>query len=214
MATRTYEDFNNYNREQLAFAVRNLAKTANQRLREIEKQNLTKASNAYRYVERQAFDEQQFIAYTSKGQIKFDTNTRKKTFWELKEEVAELRTFLYESKTSTVKGTRERYRKSYEAYKENNGTELSFEEFGEMWLQNNMKKAIKMYGSDVAVDIYSGEYSKALTMQEINDIIGQIDEGKATLTRLKSLVKDKEESKKLSTNDLDDDTMEFEIPFA
>ena len=48
------------------------AKRANTRLRAIEKANLTKTS-AYENVRRMGFDDSKHIAYTKKGEIKFQT---------------------------------------------------------------------------------------------------------------------------------------------
>lgn len=201
--TNRYEDYNSMSADELRLAVSVLAKTANQRLRALEKANLTKASNAYRYAETQAYDERRFMGTTKRGEIKFKTTTRGRSLQELKEEVAQLQGFLFNAKTSTVKGTKQRYEQAYETWKDvNPDKKMSFEDFGEMWLQSNMKKLVRMYGSDVAIEIMGGEHSKGLTMEEINDIVGELDEEESFLSMLEKFGK-KSNNKKLSTANLD-----------
>lgn len=201
--TNRYEDFNSMSADELKLAVSVLAKTANQRLRALEKANLTKASNAYRYAETQAYDERRFMDTTKHGEIKFKTTTRGRSLQELKEEVAQLQGFLFNAKTSTVRGTKQRYEQAYETWKDvNPDKKMSFEDFGEMWLQSNMKKLVRMYGSDVAIEIMGGEHSKGLTMEEINDIVGELDEEESFLSMLEKFDK-KSNNKKLSTANLD-----------
>ena len=172
-----YENFNSMSRTELQTAVQVLSKTANTRLRSIEKANLTKASNAYRYVETKAYDKARFISTTKNNEIKFKTTTRGRTTNELREEVAELRDFLFKAKTSTVSGINERYQKAYDTWKENNpDMNMSKDEFGEMWSQSNMKKLVNMYGSDVAIDIMSGKDYENISMDEINQLIGNVKE--------------------------------------
>ena len=203
--TNRYDDFNNYNNEQLKFAVSVLSKTANQRLRQIEKTGLTNASNAYRYIEGRAYDEELYMDKTKNGEMKFRTNYRDTTLNGLREQMGVLQEFLFKSKTSTVTGVKNKYLKGYETAKKNNPElfgKMSFNEFGDLWNTFNMKLIVKMYGSDIAVKIINEAESQGLSQDDINEIMSSIDEHSSYLG-LASQINEKKERKKLSTANLD-----------
>lgn len=138
-------------RDALAREVARMAKTANQRLRELEKQDLGKASNAYRYMERLHYDKDNATATDSSGRMKFNTNFRGKTYQEIQHEAAELKRFL-EAKTSTKTGVDAKYLRGYETFTRNNGGEnMKYSDFAEMMKSETMKNLKKVYGSDVIV---------------------------------------------------------------
>lgn len=124
-------------------------KKANARLKALEKAGLTKASNAYRYIQRENYDNADYL--TNKGRFKKPTS--KMTRNELLSEYVNLNRFLNESKTSTVKGTKDRYKKAYNTYAKNikrvGDTPMSFEEYGDFWRSEQNKRLIDMFGSDV-----------------------------------------------------------------
>lgn len=213
--TNRYEDYNNYNYEQLKFAVGVLSKTANQRLRQIEQAGLTRASNAYRYIEGRAYDEEPYMEVTKgstvrgkkteAGHIKFRTNYRDATLNSLREQMGELQEFLFKSKTSTVTGVKNKYLKGYETAKKNNPDlfgQMSFDEFGDLWNTFNMKQLIKMYGSDISVKFINEAESEGLSQDEINEILSSIDEHTSYMD-LVDQVNEKKDRKKLSTANLD-----------
>lgn len=203
--TNRYDDYNNYNYEQLKFAVGVLSKTANQRLRQIEQAGLTRASNAYRYIEGRAYDEEPYMDRTKKGEMKFRTNYRDTTLNSLREQMGELQEFLFKSKTSTVSGVKNKYLKGYETAKKNNPElfgEMSFDEFGDLWNTFNMKQIIKMYGSDIAVKFINEAESQGLSQDDINEIMSSIDEHTSYMD-LVNQVNEKKDRKKLSTANLD-----------
>ena len=203
--TNRYDDFNNYNYEQIKFAVSVLSKTANQRLRQIEKTGLTNASNAYRYIEGRAYDEEPYMDKTKKGEMKFRTNYRDTTLNGLREQMGVLQEFLFKSKTSTVTGVKNKYLKGYETAKKNNPElfgKMSFNEFGDLWNTFNMKQIVKMYGSDIAVKFINEAESQGLSQDNINEIMSSIDEHSSYLG-LVSQINEKKERKKLSTANLD-----------
>lgn len=203
--TNRYEDFNNYNYEQLKFAVGVLSKTANQRLRQIERAGLTGASNAHRYIEGRAYDEESYMDKTKKGEMKFRTNYRDTTLNSLREQMGELQAFLFKSKTSTVSGVKNKYLKGYESAKQNNPElfgNMSFDEFGDLWNTFNMKQIIKMYGSDIAVKFINEAESQGLSQDDINEIMSSIDEHTSYMD-LVNQVNEKKDRKKLSTANLD-----------
>ena len=162
-------------RKDIAVKVAKMAKTANQRLREIEKHGLTKSSNAYRYVERLAYDEDTATALDSKGRFKWSTNTRGKTWHQLKHELTELDRFLNHSKTSTVKGTRGLYDKAYDTYQANGG-KLSRDDYGDMWRMRNIKKLKSMYGSREAVRTVEASVKSGLSLEEIDNNLDELPE--------------------------------------
>lgn len=203
--TNRYDDFNNYNYEQLKFAVGVLSKTANQRLRQIEQAGLTRASNAYRYIEGRAYDEEPYMDKTKNGEMKFRTNYRDATLNSLREQMGELQEFLFKSKTSTVSGVKNKYLKGYETAKKNNPDlfgQMSFDEFGDLWNTFNMKQIIKMYGSDIAVKFINEAESQGLSQDDINEIMSSIDEHTSYMD-LVNQVNEKKDRKKLSTANLD-----------
>lgn len=203
--TNRYDDYNNYNYEQLKFAVGVLSKTANQRLRQIEQAGLTRASNAYRYIEGRAYDEEPYMDKTKNGQMKFRTNYRDTTLNSLREQMGELQEFLFKSKTSTVSGVKNKYLKGYKTAKQNNPElfgQMSFDEFGDLWNTFNMKQIIKMYGSDIAVKFINEAESQGLSQDDINEIMSSIDEHTSYMD-LVSQVNEKKDRKKLSTANLD-----------
>lgn len=203
--TNRYDDFNNYKYEELKFAVGVLSKTANQRLRQIEKAGLTRASNAYRYIEGRAYDEEPYMDKTKNGEMKFRTNYRDTTLNSLREQMGELQEFLFKSKTSTVSGVKNKYLKGYETAKKNNPElfgKMSFDEFGDLWNTFNMKQIIKMYGSDIAVKFINEAESQGLSQDDINEIMSSIDEHTSYMD-LVNQVNEKKDRKKLSTANLD-----------
>lgn len=203
--TNRYEDYNNYNYEQLKFAVGVLSKTANQRLRQIEQAGLTRASNAYRYIEGRAYDEEPYMDRTKNGQMKFRTNYRDTTLNSLREQMSELQEFLFKSKTSTVSGVKNKYLKGYETAKKNNPDlfgKMSFDEFGDLWNTFNMKQIVKMYGSEIAIGFINEAESKGLSQDDINEIMSTIDEHSSYMDLLDQVNK-KKDRKKLSTAELD-----------
>lgn len=207
-----YEDFNAMNKKELQLAVQTLSKTANQRLRSLEKAGMTRSSNAYRWAEKSFTDNERFMDETQNGEMKFKTTTRGRSVNELREEVAELRDFLFKSKTSTVSDVNRRYKQAYETWKSNNpDVNMSQDAFGEMWTMNNMKKLVQMYGSEIAIEIMSGKQDyKNLDMKDINEIVGSIDDD-TPYTELMDKLQEKSE-------DLDEflnveDIKLFDLPF-
>lgn len=135
-------------RQELEADVRRMAATANRRLRALEKADLTAASNAYRYVERRHFDKDSALAETRSGKMKFDSALKKKTHAQLQHEKRELERFLYEAKTSTVKGTNARYDAAYDTYIKNHPTvNMTKKEFQSIMRTAGFRTFVKQFGS-------------------------------------------------------------------
>ena len=135
-------------RTMLESEIRSMAMKANSRLRALEKADLTRASNAYRYIEKRHFDKDSALATSRSGQMKFDTQLRKKTANQLQHEKRELERFLYEAKTSTVRGTNARYTKAYKKYIKNHpSVKLSKKEFQSIMRTEGFRTFVAAYGS-------------------------------------------------------------------
>ena len=183
-------------RRDIAADVAAMAKRANQRLRELEKHDLTKSSHAYRYVERLSYDKDSATAQDKKGRFKFNTNTRNKSYQELQHEKAELDRFLNSAKTSTVKGTLAQFEKAYQTYMANltgkSGQKpLSRDEYGDMWRMRNMKKLKTMYGSSEAIKIVTKGVNEGLDMDEIDVRLDDMP-ADTTLIELEDMIADGE----------------------
>ena len=123
---------------------------ANRRLRDLERSGITSSSNAYRYIERLAYDDddKNIISFTSTGNIKFRTDTKKMSEKELKQQLKYLDNFL-SAKTSTVSGVNRKYKKAYKTFSENenNKVKLSYNEYIDEYDYEELVKYQKIYGS-------------------------------------------------------------------
>ena len=172
-------------RLELESEIRTLAKRANERLRALERHDLTEASNAYRYVERRHFDKDTAITEDRHGRIKFDTALVKKTRQQLEHEVTELRRFLYEAKTSTVSGTEERYRRAYESFRQNKKhasvmKDISRQEFDALVRTAGFRGFVAAFGSSTIIDLI--EFKKKHPEADLEKAFAEIVEGESTVT--------------------------------
>lgn len=98
-----------------------MAKTANQRLRQLEKSGLSQSSQAYSYIVRLDFENKleagtvPYITNTKSGQLKFSTKMRDVDDKVLMDEYTKLQDFL-RAKTSTVSGTKKNLEYSREQF--------------------------------------------------------------------------------------------------
>ena len=132
-------------------------KRANRRLRDLERSGITSSSNAYRYIERLAYDDddKNIISFTSTGKIKFRTDTKKMSEKELKQQLSYLDNFL-SAKTSTVGGVKRKYKKAYETFSKNeNNIKLSFDEFIDEYDYQELVNYQKIYGSSAMQELVS-----------------------------------------------------------
>lgn len=153
--------------------IRTYSKTANQRLRELEKQNLQKGSVAYQFVLRDEYDNKSYISHTGKGEVKFVTALTGKTEKELNEELASLEKFLNAS-TSTRTGIKQVMERQYNQYKEKTGTNPTFEDFSAIYSSASVQNLLSIYGSDTIVRLQKRFGEKAITKDNIEDIISKI----------------------------------------
>ena len=165
------------------------AKRANTRLRALEKAGLNKSSRAYKAVRDYSEDSREFIKSDRTGNIRFNRSIKGRTKEQLQEELSQLHTFLYESKTSTVKGVKQTKKKIKEATQSQNVTGsksqkvqdffsgMSEEEFDKFWNLTNVKRFYDMFGSDETVniiDVAAQNPNIGYDMELINQALGDI----------------------------------------
>ena len=200
------KDINKFTKAELASSVKLMAQRANRRLKEIEEADLKKASNAYRWAERQAFDKTRFMRDSEAP--RFRTDLRGADLATLREEMAQLRTFLFESSTSSVRGTKEKYERGYEEAKKYFGNDLadiSLDEWGFFWSANNMKEFVEQYGSDVIVVLKEIKLEK-LSKEELEELIRKFMEEKVRPSILSLKRRIPEEAEKIKeTRNLEDE---------
>lgn len=162
-------------KEELTKRIEKSYKKANDRLRALEKAGLTKASNAYRYIQRENYDNAEYL--TERG--RFKKPTKKMSRNERLSEYVNLNRFLNESKTSTVKGTKDRYKKAYKTYakkvKSAGGTPLSFEEYGDFWRSTKINKMLEHFGASDLVNFLSERELKLDVFENIIDFLPDED---------------------------------------
>lgn len=176
------------NRAQIISEIKAMARRANDRLASIEKHDLRAASNAYRYVERRHFDKDSALMSDRSGNIRFDTKLSKKSMQQLQHEKRFLERYLYESKTSTARGTMARYTRAFNTYTKNNPeVKISKKEFQKIARTAGFSNFVKQFGSDniatlmVTAARYGkkfdyekalGEFSKKTSIQEFYEKAG------------------------------------------
>ena len=182
--------------------LRTYAKTANQRLRQLEADNLSGTSPAYRQIKSYWEDERSFMdttkgsivrgKKTAAGLMKFRTNTKGMNKEQLRQELLELDTFLFRAKTSTSAGTKSHYEKIKESIGKQNENDsksqavmdffnnMSMKEFSQFWEYTNMSQIIKAYGSDVMVELITAGKDKEFNLAKMDELFADIlnDENK------------------------------------
>ena len=168
--------------------IKQYARIANQRLRNIEKNKLEKSSNAYKYVERLAYDKLN-VTYNKQGRPRFLTakEIKKLSDKDLKKYEKTLTNFL-EAKTSTVGGIKRKYEKSYKTYTERYGY-IDYDTYTEMydnlWLlkyqeeygSQELRNLVTEFGTEKAIEIATEIFETAkilgfdkLPLEEVNRI--------------------------------------------
>lgn len=175
-------------RNALINKIKQYARISNQRLRNIEKNKLEKSSNAYKYVERLAYDKLN-VTYNNQGRPRFLTakEIKKLSDKDLKKYEKILTNFL-DAKTSTVGGVKRKYEKSYKTYTERYGNiefDTYTEMYDELWLikyqqqygSQELNSLIKEFGLEKATEIAKEVFETAkilghdvLPLEEINRI--------------------------------------------
>lgn len=159
-------------------------KRANQRLRELEQQDLAN-SPAYKYIERLAFANDPAMAWTKHGEIKFSTNIRSMTEVERAHLRQKVEGFL-NAETSTVKGVKKVHDKMVSKYKEATETvknkdgdimmtfdlsQVNLHDALDIWNTSIAQQYNKMYGSDLTAIIINTMLEDQMAKEEMEDFL-------------------------------------------
>lgn len=149
-------------RKELVKEIKTKAKKANQRLRELEKRGLTNSSVSYNDVQQLVFDNKNYMSFTDKGEIKFNTALSGRDETELKEELRKIDKFL-NAKTSTKSGIDRAFKNQYESYIEKYPEQnLSFDEFNSIYSSALIKSFLDIYQSDELTHILDNTISNSI----------------------------------------------------
>lgn len=156
-------DYKQTLREQTEIELRKLAKRANQRLRQLEKDKLSDASKAYHRIELWAYNQNKEFITTQKGSKvrgkatqeglpKFKTTTKGRTTRQLQAEIKQLNIFL-NARSSTKSGIDSMYKQAFESFKKNTGYTGTYKEYSEMMAEDIISWAYRTYISEIVTDI-------------------------------------------------------------
>ena len=165
-------DINRASMAELRLFISQAGKQANQRLRQLEKSGVTAGSDKYQYVKRAAFkDSAGLYGKTSKGQIKFNLNTRGLNIQQMRNRAANIQSFIEPhvnkktgktSDTSTVAGVREKYKRAEVTIRKTTGAKnITMDDIAglnEMALYDRLKE---IYGPSDTFYLYSHFKEKA-----------------------------------------------------
>lgn len=169
---------NKLNRGELEKVVSSWAKRANEALRELERKGMT-SSNSYGYLRGEEAMGVSYMDKTKKGEIKFNTKIKKQTINQLKQEASQLQTFIFYAKTYTPTGTKARFENQYKSYVKTvgrrNGQPMEFGEFMKNFSMSSFRKAVEMWGSEQAFEVYSGTYGK-LEDSQMDELVNEFYE--------------------------------------
>lgn len=170
-------DIKTLNASELRTQLRKLTKTANTRLKTLERKHIEQSSKAYQYVSgiqkrdigivKKTTDKK-----TEKEGIKFNTDFRKMSKRELEKELRLVRDFL-NAKTSTITGTTSAYRKAYETFQKETQSDFTYEDWAKFWSNSTSKEFMNMYGTmgtDLFDDIIS-TYGDTLKPSQITTVL-------------------------------------------
>jgi len=170
-----YSDANTYSRPKLEKTVRTLAKRANTRMRELEKQGLEQSSFAYRKNLDLLETRPDVFKKDWKDRVAYRTDVSNLTFQELKSEMALLRGFLFQSSTSTPKGIRETVDKRVNTFNEARDTKITAAQFAEIFELNNITTAINRFGSEVITRLVDAE-GNYVPKEKLEEILNSVIE--------------------------------------
>ena len=182
-------------RKDLVKEIKAKAKRANQRLREIEKRGLTNSSVAYNDIQQLQFDNKNYMTFTDKGEIKFNTALTNRDYSELKEELRKIDKFL-NAKTSTKIGIDRAFKNQYKSYIEKYPEQnLSFDEFNSIYSSSLIKSFLDIYQSDELINILDNTISSSI--EDIERVLRNVGfTGKEEIP-LKKIKEEFEKQKKL-----------------
>lgn len=137
----------------VSYDIELMIKRANQRLRQLEKDDLANTSKAYQYITNKALKnlssktKVKMFSYTRSGEIKFRTDLvtlKKQNLKVYKALVKTVQGFL-DTKTSTRIGIEDSYKASYEGFKNTTGYSGSFSDFSDLFVNSNYEILLKVF---------------------------------------------------------------------
>lgn len=174
------DDVRKMTEEDIDKFIRQYGKIANTRLRELERANMTRSSNAYRWVKKAEYDKQKgydkinkkpikFITTTKDGKVKFITAVKKYDIHEKRNIASAIRDFV-NAKTSTPAGVKNKYDKAYDTFMENHPElrNIDKESFRDYWRSGLIRKWGEIYGSN---EVTSFMEEDKLSIQDIEKIL-------------------------------------------
>lgn len=155
-----------------------MAKRANQRLRELEKQGLTN-SPAYTYIERMRFRQDPALGETKHGEVKFRTDISRLSADDKTNLKNMIKAFL-NAETSTTKGARavaKRARQGYAAGNKEIAEALTDNDYLSVWSTGIAKEWSRQYGSDFTKQVIDALGTDKNSADDIEDFLkGQLSE--------------------------------------
>ena len=156
-----------YDLKELNAIRRRAAKTANQRLRDIEAAGETEG---YVY-------SQTMVYLINKNRGRFIESNRQLNIYELKDELEELNAFL-RAKTSTIGGIRKYQRDTATIFKEKFGVQLRDPvAFSRFLSSEQYKKVVEQVGSEFLVEFYDRAIEAQVNEQDILDALDLYEKG-------------------------------------
>lgn len=137
----------------VSYDIELMIKRANQRLRQLEKDNLANNSKAYQYIANKALKnlsgktKVKMFSYTRSGEIKFRTDLatlKKQNSKVYKALIKTVQGFL-DTKTSTRICIKDLYKDTYESFKNKTGYSGSFSDFSNLFNNSNYEILLKVF---------------------------------------------------------------------
>ena len=131
----------------------NLRKTANQRLRRLSKSDVKYGSRAYRYLTEKLSNQSEYLTQ-KKGILQFKPLTRGYiTQQELEHKLSIVSKFL-DAKTSTIRGTKELYKKGYHTFlNAHENVNISYDDWYSMVASQDFADSKQKFGSDQIISV-------------------------------------------------------------
>lgn len=137
----------------VSYDIELMIKRANQRLRQLEKDDLANTSKAYQYITNKALKnlssktKVKMFSYTRSGEIKFRTDlaTLKKQNPKVYKALVKTVQGFLDTKTSTRIGIEDSYKASYEGFKNTTGYSGSFSDFSNLFSNSAYEYLLKYF---------------------------------------------------------------------
>ena len=184
--TISKDSISSMTKEQLVTWLGSANKRANQRMRQLEKDALDTSSIAYQTIKKYEVDHSTSLAKTKHDETKFKTSFKGSTIQDLRRQAKDVLGFL-NAKTSTSRGTKNKYQKSFDKFNEtmkkrwiedDNSPETfkpaSMSAWANIWQSENLKKLQQLLPSEQIAEIYQHGDDMGLSDAQMEDIVDAI----------------------------------------